>query len=229
MAATSRIVFNVGGPGFHPVREQALRIQQWLGDKFTYEVRDGLDAFEALEGCDLLVLMGLHWTGWKEEKTERSLYHPMEDRHKKAFEAYVASGRPLIAHHGTIASYDDWPRYGELIGFTWVWGKTSHSPVSDHLVRIHRSTHPLVKDLDDYTIHDELYYDIQTTPGLSTLIHAEAEWQGRALPMIMSAEGGRVEGAGKVVYLANGHDMKAFECAAMQRIWANAVNWALGL
>jgi type 1 glutamine amidotransferase len=31
----------------------------------------------------------------------------------------------------------------------------------------------------------------------------------------------------KIAYLANGHDMKAFECPAMKTLWLNAVRWAL--
>jgi type 1 glutamine amidotransferase len=46
--------------------------------------------------------------------------------------------------------------------------------------------------------------------------------------MVMTATGGRVRGAGKVAYLANGHDMQAFECPAMKTLWRNTVGWALG-
>ena len=110
-----KIVFHVGGPEFHPVGEQACAISQWLGDGFHAELFDGRAAFENLDDCDLLVLMGLHWTGMKND------YAPLSDEHKMAFESYVASGRPLVSHHGAIASYDDWPRFGELAGFQWVW------------------------------------------------------------------------------------------------------------
>ena len=47
-------------------------------------------------------------------------------------------------------------------------------------------------------------------------------------PMIITAEGGRLAGAGRTVYLANGHDMRAFAAPALRRIWENAVRWALG-
>ena len=45
--------------------------------------------------------------------------------------------------------------------------------------------------------------------------------------MIITAEGGRVEGAGRTVYLANGHDLRAFACPALPRLWQNAVRWSL--
>ena len=102
-----RIVFHVGGPEFHPVADQARAIASWLGDSYRCEFHDGVDAFDHLDHCDLLVLMGLHWTGMAP-----LVYRPMQARHKEAFERYVASGRPLLAHHGAVASYDDWPRFG---------------------------------------------------------------------------------------------------------------------
>ena len=46
-------------------------------------------------------------------------------------------------------------------------------------------------------------------------------------PMIVTAEGGRVDGAGKLAYLANGHDMRAFENPAMKQLWANTIEWCL--
>ena len=170
--------------------------------------------------AELLVIMGLHWTGYDR-------YEPMQPAHKAAFERYVRSGRPIIAHHGGIASYDDWPRFGELLGFAWIWGRTNHSPIADYDVRVLPTGHPIVAGMSDFRIRDELYYDIAITPGLKVQTHAEADFDGKRLPMVMTATGGRIDGAGKVTYLANGHDMKALDCPAMQPLWRNAVAWAL--
>jgi type 1 glutamine amidotransferase len=45
--------------------------------------------------------------------------------------------------------------------------------------------------------------------------------------MIVVGQGGRVEGAGRTLYLANGHDLRAFAAPALRRIWQNAVRYAL--
>jgi type 1 glutamine amidotransferase len=220
-------VFHVGGPSFHPVAEQAALIAEWLGGRFVCLPYDGIDAFDALDGADLFVIMGLHWTGMLHGDGSMPPYRPMAERHREAFERYVASGRPLLIHHGGIASYDDWPRFGELLGFTWVWDKTQHSPLGDYTVRPLPTGHPLVAGVEPFPIYDELYYDIRITPGLVPTIHAVADFDGRELPMVMSAEGGRVAGAGRTVYLANGHDMRAFASPAMRTLWTNAVTYLL--
>jgi type 1 glutamine amidotransferase len=173
-----------------------------------------------LSECDLLVLLGLHWTG-------RPEYRPPGEVHKRAFERYVTSGKPILAAHDAIASYDDWPRFGELVGFTWVWGRSSHSSIAEHTVRVLPTGHPIIEAVTDYRIVDELYCDIQVAADLEVQTHAEAEWRSRRLPMVMTGEGGRAEHAGKTAYLANGHDLRAFECPAIRRLWVNAVTWCL--
>lgn len=226
MAGTGRIRFYVGGPKFHPTRQQAEQAAAWLGTDYEYDYRDGLAAFEDLDACDLLVLMGLHWTGSKTAAGE-SNYVPIGDVHKRGFETYVTSGKPLLAHHGAVASFDDWPRYGELVGVTWVWETSTHSPLDRHTVQILSTGHALTRGLDDFEIYDELYYNLRLTPSMPAIVHAHAMWEGKGRPMLISASGGRADGAGKMVYMANGHDMRAYECPVMETIWKNAVNWLM--
>ena len=82
--------------------------------------------------------------------------------------------------------------------------------------------------------------DIQITPDLNPQVHAavyipddrtvrrNGRRPTRAIPLVFTAEGGRVEGAGKLVYLVNGHDMQAFASPALRQLWLNAVVWLLG-
>lgn len=223
----AQIVFHVGGPAFHPVAEQAQQIMEWVGGDHEFHIAEGLSAFDMLDGCNLFVAMGLHWTGMSEVWAGGLHYQPLQTRHQNAIKAYVASGRPIIAHHGGIASYDDWPQYGELLGFTWVWGVTAHSPIGEYTVNVLPTEHPIVTGISDYTLTDELYYDIRITPGMTTETHAVAEWEGVARPMIITAYGGRLPGAGRTIYLANGHDLRAFTCPMLRQIWRNAVRFAL--
>jgi len=227
VTAHPRLVFHVGGPAFHPVDQQAVQIAGWLGDAYDCRIVDGRAAFDRLDACDLFVVMGLHWTGMVESWAGSLTYDPLGPVQQEAFIQYVASGRPLLAHHGAIASYEDWPRFGEMLGFTWVWGVTSHSPLGDHTVEVLPTGHPIVAGLAGYTLYDELYYDVKVASDLQPTIHAEAIWQGQRLPMVMTATGGRVPGAGRTAYLANGHDLRAFACPALRKLWRNAVHWLL--
>jgi type 1 glutamine amidotransferase len=216
-----RIIFHVGGTDIHPSAKQARHIIEWLGEDYLCHTAESLAAFEHVNECDLLVLMGQHWTGLKEE------YRSPSETHRKNFEKYVQSGKPLLTAHAAICSYDDWPRFGELVGFTWVWGTTSHSPLDEYPIHVINTGHPIVAGVNDFSIHDELYYDIRITSDMDLQVHAQSKWQDRNLPMVMTAEGGRIAGAGKTAYLANGHDMQSFQNPAMQKLWMNAVKWCL--
>ncbi len=220
------IVFQVGG-AFHPAEEQARAVMTWLGEGYRYRLCDGREAFDALAEADLYVPMASHFTGMTAPEGGSLPYHPPTPAQRQAFESYLRAGKPLLVHHGGIVSYDDWPRYGELLGFTWVRGVTSHPPIGPLTVNVQPTGHPVIRDVADYTLTDELYRDVRITPGLSPAVHAEAYHDGRALPMVLTAQGGRVDGAGRVVYLANGHDMRAFDCPALQQLWRNAVAWLL--
>jgi hypothetical protein len=169
-----RLIFHVGGPAFHPVAQQARSIAQWLGDDFV---------------CNLLVVMGLHWTGMNADWVGGLTYRPLNERQKQSFEDYVASGRPLLCHHGGIASYDDWPQFGELLGFTWKRGVTNHSPFGTYKVTVPLSDHPLVTDMHDYELDDELYYNVQITNGVTPTKLAYAVWEGQHLPMSWLSRG----------------------------------------
>jgi type 1 glutamine amidotransferase len=234
-----RIVFHIGG-AYHRTDLQAAAAIHWLGDeRHVYQIFDGVAAFEALGDADLFVVMGMHWPGMAHPSSGGLVYHPMQEQHRLAFERYVAAGRPLLVHHGAIFSYPDWPRFQELLGFWWDWEHSSYVPVSEYQVRVQPTGHPIVAGVEHFTITDELYVNVQVAPDLAPTVHAAAYVRddelprgnghrpSRGLPLVYTAEGGRAPGAGKVACLQNGHDMRAFECRALQRLWANAVDWLL--
>lgn len=215
-----RVRFHVGGPSFHPVAAQAKLISEWIGPKFDCTFHHDKGIFDQMAQTDLLVIMGLFYS-------KQSDYRPLSGAQETAFERYIASGKSLILHHGAAASYDDSEVFKRLIGINWVWSgdrPTQHSPVGDYAVRVTRPEHALMTGVSDYSIYDELYYDLQTHPSIQPEILAEAEYLGARLPMVQWFEGGRTPGAGPAIYLANGHDLRAFESPALRQLWINAVH-----
>ena len=232
-SSTPRIRVLVGGP-YHPVAAQFQGFQDDLGARARISLHEGAAVFDHLDECDLLVLAGLHWTGsapdrhdWPEGVARGGYVRPTEAQ-KAAYVGYVASGRPLLAWHGGIASYDDWPEFGTLLGFRWDWRVTLHSACREWEVRVEPTGHPVVAGVGDYRIEDELYYNVQMTPGLDYAVHAWAPVQDRVrFPMILTGAGGRVAGAGRTAYLANGHSLRSTECPAFRRVVLNTLDWLL--
>jgi type 1 glutamine amidotransferase len=231
-----RILFQTGGP-YHPVQLQAALLQSWLPADWRIETACGSAVFDQIAQADLYVAAALHGPeledelpvdAWTSAGVAPHGYTRPTERQKEAFRRYVASGRPVLAFHGGIVSYGDWPEYGRLLGFRWDRGYTGHSRYAEWKVQVDTRRHPVVADVPDYVIYDELYYNVVIPPELAVLVHARALFaEGVTFPMVMTAEGGagRCPGAGKTVYLANGHSMQSMEPPAIRRLWLNTLRW----
>lgn len=232
----TRILMQTGGP-YHPVAAQAELIRSWLPAGWSLETADGAEVFDRLDGADLYVASGLHWPGmdgiaderpWREAGAPKVAYVVPTERQREAFRGYVRSGRPILAFHGGILSFDDWPEYGALVGFRWDMGFTGHSVVADWKVQVDTDRHPVVAGVKDYVVKDELYYNVQTPAELDVVVHARAPFaECVSFPMVMTAEGGGSAGGGRRAYLANGHSMEAMEPPAIRQVWVNVLHWLL--
>jgi type 1 glutamine amidotransferase len=110
-------------------------------------------------------------------------------------------------------------------------GITDHTLYAGWKVKT-KSSHAIVRGVPDYDVIDELYYNVQIEAGMNAEMHAYAQFgpeQSRPakFPMVITGAGGRIGGAGKTAYLANGHSMKTFECEALRQLWINALKWLL--
>jgi hypothetical protein len=220
-----RIRFYTGGLAMHPTTAQARLIERWLGNTARCEIVEGPAAFEGLESADLLVSMGLHWTGMAAEWAGRLPYVSPTPDQRRGFIEYATSGRPLLLAHGGIASFDDWPEFAAALPVRWDWKVTSHLQVDTYTVQPAPEPHPLIEGVDPFDAVDEIYVNLQLHPGLRFSVHAHAPYHGAKFPMVISGSGGAFPESGRMVYLANGHDLRAFEAPAVARLWLNAIRW----
>lgn len=221
MSHRPKIIFHLAGHDFHPVYDQASAIVRWLGADYWCHRAESLAAFEHLPECDLLIFLGMYFSGWE------GRYRPPGDMHRRALERYVSSGRPVILCHGAIVSYDDWPRFGQLTGFSWPAGVRSFAPAAEYAVRIEPGGHPAVADLDDYTVFDAPPNDVQVAADMRIDVPATSEWDASRHPLLITGQGGRVDGAGKSAFIGHGHDMRSFSNDMVRRIWVNTIQWCL--
>ena len=222
-----KIRFQVGGPTFHPVEEQALVIAKLLGADFDCQIVEGAAAFDDMDDVDLLVPMGLHWTDMSADWAGNLVYEPLTESRKQAIRDYVASGRPVLNYHGGIASYDDWSEYGDLLGFKWLWGVTTHTPITVTTFKP-LVEHPILSGVGGFDVKDEIYFNVQIMSTTPVKVLAEVDFNGAKMPILFELDGGRIPGAGKSVYVANGHDMIAFEGGQVAKLMVNAVRYMVG-
>ena len=223
MNSRAKIIIHLGGHDFQPVHEQAAHLQEWLGDACWCHPAESLAAFEHLGECDLLVFLGMYFSGWE------GRYRPPGLAHRRAFERYVSSGRAMIFCHGAIASYDDWPSFGELAGFTWPGRRPNFGLAGEYLVRVEPpQVDPITEGIADHVLFDAPPRDVRIAPDVDARIHASiVEATGSTIPMWITGRGGRVAGAGKTAYIAAGHDLRGFTHDSTRQIWINTIRWCL--
>lgn len=220
MSSRAKIILHLAGHDFHPVYAQAEQLIQWLGPSCACHTAESLAAFEHLAECDLLIMLGMYYSGWE------GRYRPPGTVHQRALERYVAAGKPLLLHHGAIASYDDWPGFADLAGIGWNTQRTGASPVQQYEIKV-LSSHPVVAGVNDFQLTDELYYDVALASWTRPDVHAASRWEQRALPAVLTIDG-RPGGASRVAYVAPGGNMHAFVSDPVRRILLNSIDWCLG-
>ncbi len=226
--ATRRIRIHGGGVDCHPVGEQAAIFGEWLGAGYALDYVEGPEAFDGLESSDLFLALGFFWSQSPQITFATPIPYPEVSPARKAVLAdFVASGKPLLGYHGGIASYDTWPGFGHLLGFQWNWSISAHTAYDRWSVQVKDTGHPVIAGVEDYTLEDELYYNLQVPGDMKLQIHAAATGPTHHHPMVMTGEGGRIDGAGKTAYLANGHDLTSLECPALRTLFVNTVTWLL--
>jgi type 1 glutamine amidotransferase len=88
------------------------------------------------------------------------------------------------------------------------------------------SSHPVVANVPDFQITDELYYDVALASWTRPDVHAASRWEQRALPAVLTIDG-RPHGPGRVAYVAPGGNMPAFVADPVRRIILNSIDWCL--
>ena len=230
MNGQAKVIIHIGGHDFHPVYEQAALLREWLAPFCRCHTAENLAALEHLGECDLLIFLGMYYSGWE------GRYRTPGDAHRRRVERYVTSGRPMIFAHGAIVSYDDWPRFAELAGFAWPARRPTFALPGEYLVRVAREPEdPIRADVEDHVIFDAPPVDVRIAGDVRARVHACVErvpGEGpaadrRAMPMWVTGQGGRAQGAGKTAFIGAGHDVSSFMNPMTRQIWLNTARWCL--
>ncbi len=129
---------------------------------------------------------------------------------------FVRNGGGLVALHSANSSIKN-DSLAKLIGSRFI----THGPAYDFNVTISDPEHPIAHRLQTFRLHDELY-QLEKLADQHIFLSAWAD--NIAMPLGYSRE----EGKGKVVYLANGHDLSVFANPTFARILSRSVRFAAG-
>ncbi len=132
---------------------------------------------------------------------------------------FVKNGGGFVGIHSATASWQGNDRYIDMIGGVFA----SHGPVTEFDVNISESDCWITDRISDFRIVDEFYILDRFDPEKVEVL-ATARWRGKTHPMAWT----KSYGAGRVFYLALGHDERAFEHEAFGKLAVRGLEWTLG-
>jgi hypothetical protein len=143
-------------------------------------------------------------------------------------------GKGFVAAHAGSTAFESWPEFGELIG-----GRFDQHPwgVTDAPVIVEDPTFPAMKFFPPmFLMHEEFYQIKEFSPAKSRiLMRLDTRNLDMAKQGVQAADApyplawAKMYGKGRVFYSALGHDATTWDDANIQRMYFEAIRWALGL
>lgn len=157
------------------------------------------------------------------------LWQKIDGEGKTNFVNFLKSGKGLVSLHHSIANYQEWPEYWEIVGGRYYLQPTEVDGVQkarsiwkhdvEVPVRIADPGHPVTRGVQDFVIHDETYGLFDMLPGSHALLTTEESTSAKNISWA------KTYGDARVVYLQLGHDKLAYADPNFRRLVAQAIRW----
>ncbi len=148
---------------------------------------------------------------------------------KARFRSLFDKGVGLVVLHHALVAYQHWPDYERIIGGRYpeadgkggvATAEVGYQHDVDIPVVIVATNHPVTAGLQDFTIHDEIYWGFRVGSEVTPLLTTSHPKSGKPLAWC------RTERKSRVVYLQLGHDHLAYENPGYRQLVAQSIHWA---
>jgi len=143
-------------------------------------------------------------------------------------------GKGIVAAHTSVNMFYTWPEFGEMIG-----GYFDDHPwmIFDAPVIVEAPDFPAMKHFPKtFTAHDEIYQMKDfSRDRVRVLARLDASKLDLKNPRVHRTDGdfavawAREYGNGRLFYSTFGHTEESWDDPAMQKMWVEAIKWAMGL
>ncbi len=141
---------------------------------------------------------------------------------------YVKSGKGFVVTHLCSATFNTNPEWNKMVGKYWKFGTktermSGHGPRKPFTVKIVDTASPITKGVADFEADDELYAGLQVgNPEIHVLATADSDWSKKTEPLFFTVQYGQ----GRVVNNCFGHDGKALNNPAIDKLMVQGYEWA---
>lgn len=159
-----------------------------------------------------------------------------DERLRKSFAAWLASGRGLAVTHAGVACFRQWPEYGNIIGARFdnhPWGAGS-----EVTLKIEEPDHPLAQAFKEplFVVKDEIYQvtDPYSRDALRVLVSIDTDKSNMKVGGINRKDNDfamtwiKTYGKGRVFYNALGHMHELFWDPVVLQHYLDGLQFALG-
>lgn len=148
---------------------------------------------------------------------------------KKAFINLLNEGQGMVFLHHSIASYQDWDEFLNILGARYYLQpsvyKNDSVPASTYLddqeveVSVLDDMHPVTRGLEDFTIQEEVYDYYTVIPGVHPLMSTNHPQSGELVVWSNTYLKSRI------VYIQFGHDNNAYSNPNFRKLLRQSIKW----
>ncbi len=147
---------------------------------------------------------------------------------KNAFINLLANGKPMVFLHHSLASYPEWPEFTKILGGKYFEKATPGHGASTYKhdekvqVTIVNKNHPITREMNDFTLHDEVYGNFLVLPRCTPLIKTTNPLSSPVIGWTNKYKDAMI------VYLQPGHDHLAYKNPNYRKLVHRSILWVSG-
>lgn len=146
----------------------------------------------------------------------------LPDSHMDAIQSYVATGGRLFVLHVSTICWDTQPRWHEVMGGGWSWGRSHHPPFGEITVRLTDDGAKLSSGPDEFALLDEAYHNLDPRPDCTVVATSEIDEGPQPVAWV------RPYGKGRVAVDALGHDGRSIKAPGHREMILAQLAWLAG-
>ena len=209
-----KVVVLTGGHDFE--REQFFKLFEGYDDiEYTeFQLKDHSEIFEDVSDWDYDVIILYNMTQEISTKRRRNFARLLRRQ-----------GVGLVALHHMLGAYQEWPQYRKITGAKYFLKETDGNRAStykhdiDMNVHIEDASHPIMRGMSDFQIHDEGYKYCGFEDDNHVLFTTNHQDSDQTIGWVRNV------GKARVCGIMLGHDHYAYENPNFRKLVARAIRW----
>jgi len=148
------------------------------------------------------------------------------EKEKDAYYRLLMAGKGLLFLHHSICAYQDWPEFESIVGGKYYenkkdnkFGASSYQHDVDFYVQMVHTSHPVIKGMKEFVLHDEVYGNLEVLPEIYPLLSTDHPKSNMLIGWTLTNENS------KIVFIQPGHDKNSFGNPNYRRLIKQAISY----